>query len=88
MNCTGCKEQKDKLFSFGMNDRLCISCLRREAGKDNICPVCGYTAKSQEEQVAMLLTRRNSTPEEKSKAREVGMVVCPECRVVYFDEFN
>ena len=65
----------------------CSKCLEVMVENPPPCPNCGKEVSSAEE-VGLVLTPKGSTPEEKANAIDVLVVVCPHCRILYFDDFN
>lgn len=88
MKCRRCKVETEKLYKFGKDTDICEMCLRDVAHQKDTCPVCGYQAGDDEIEVSLLLTPKGSTEEEKKKAPDVLLIVCPVCRVPFFSEIH
>lgn len=88
MICSKCGKDHEKLYKYGVADNVCRECLLEMAEKGNLCPTCGYQVSDTDDEVCLILTPKGSTPEEKKKAPEVAVVVCPACRSLHFDELN
>jgi hypothetical protein len=62
--------------------------MEKEMDAGNICPNCHCKIDPDQEEVGLVLTPKNSTPEEKASATEVLVIVCPVCRILFFDKFH
>lgn len=90
VKCDGCgKGVKHPLEDLTVykGKRLCKICMGKEADKPNVCPNCGAEAKV-DSQVGMVLVPPEHTAKDKMEAPVYYAVVCPECKIVYFDEFQ
>ncbi len=54
----------------------------------NRCPNCGELISDPADEIGLLLTPPGSSPLKKSMAPEVMVIVCPNCRVLFFDNLN
>lgn len=90
MYCSKCRKfmRKGECFRYGQTECLCEECMEKEMDAGNICPNCGYEIEQKHEEVGLVLTPKNSTPEEKAEATEVMVIVCPKCRILFFDKFH
>lgn len=90
MECSKCKKDVNKfeLTTHGPNvDLLCPDCLAREASKPNTCPNC-KTQAGPEDQVGMVMVPPKHTEQQKKDAPVYYAVVCPACKIIYFDDFQ
>ena len=67
---------------------LCKDCIEREAEKGNTCPCCKKEVPSGSYEVGLLLTPKGSSVLQKARAVEVVAIVCPHCKVIFFDDFT
>lgn len=73
---------------FGFEDQVvCAECLTQLAEQGNICPACHKMLKSEDEEVGLVLVPEGSTSGPMGEP-VVMMIVCPHCRVMFFDRFQ
>lgn len=85
--CPRCKKvmQKKDRYHFG-KEVICGDCYDKAAEQPQKCPNCGKTIDSAAEGVGLLLTPVGSSEAQKAKAHETLVLVCPHCRILFFDE--
>lgn len=91
MKCAKCGrviEADDEFMEFGEDNVVCMPCVEEMEAKPDRCPVCGIETDMGDESVAMLLTRATATPEERTNAHSALVHVCPNCHMLYFDDFQ
>jgi predicted amidophosphoribosyltransferase len=76
----------NKLYKYN-ESHICIDCLEKKSEAGNTCPVCG-TKTSVHDEVSLMLTRPKATEKEKAIAPEVPVIICPSCKILYFDEYT
>lgn len=81
--------QDATVYYAGDDKYICKGCLKKLADKDIICPNCTHEFTEEEQQISsasILLTSENSTKEQKANADTVLIHICPECKVMFFDD--
>lgn len=74
---------------YRFEDReLCEDCLHKTATTGNTCPCCGVAIPSDNYEVVLVLTPPGSSLLKKVRAVEVLAIVCPKCKVIFFDDFT
>jgi len=87
--CSRCEEglEDSAKFSYG-DDILCENCFDEAPDTPQKCPACGRMIDKETESVGLLLTPRGSTAQQKKDAVDVLVIVCPYCRVLFFDNYH
>lgn len=84
--CGNLLQPNDK-YRYG-TEVICGACYDKAADSPQVCPNCERTVDEKATGVGLLLTPVGSSEKEKSKATETLVIVCPHCRVLFFDEFQ
>lgn len=88
MFCEKCgKSIGNDAMIFGPDCALCADCLQKMQEANVVCPVCGNSSPPDED-LALLLTRANANIQEKIDAPTALVHVCPECHIMFFDDFQ
>jgi hypothetical protein len=87
--CRKCKKTVSEAESYhdSKNKILCEDCMDDLAFRPQDCPVCKKSILASEG-VGLLLTPIGSSKKQKQNAIDTFVMVCPECRVLFFDEFH
>jgi endogenous inhibitor of DNA gyrase (YacG/DUF329 family) len=90
VQCMECKKQvkESEAFYYGETKMLCEECFDKKADSTQQCPNCGTNIDQQAESVGLLLTPIGSTAEQKKSATDVLVIVCPNCKILFFDDFQ
>lgn len=83
--CANCRKEAT-LYSYA-NNLVCTECLDSLADEGNTCPNCGFHSDACDE-VSLMLSRPKATDQERAIAKEVPIIVCPKCRILFFDKFT
>ena len=87
--CSSCRqfqESPQESLEMYRGRLICRICVQKEAEKPNKCPNCGAMGH-QASQVGLVLVPPKHTQREKLDAATYYAVICPACKIVYFDEF-
>lgn len=90
MECMECgnhissQEKKYKL----VGKVLCEKCFKKEQERGNVCPCCKATIPAGQNEVGLVLTLANSGPFTKATAPQALAIICPNCHVLFFDDFT
>ncbi len=83
--CDQCGEEISGLAQALFYGDTCKSCHESEVTR---CPCCKVIANIEAVKVGLVLTPLGSSPEQKATAPEVLVLVCPKCKVLFFDELT
>ena len=64
-----------------------MSCIEKEAAKGEICPNCGHEI-DEADLVGIKLNHKNKSAQEIEANIEATAIICPNCRVIFFDRFQ
>ena len=87
IKCVQCGKGINLMRAF-MYRTTCADCWDEEAARPTQCPCCKAINKESAVTVGLVLTPSGSSPEQKATAPEVLVLVCPKCKVLFFDELT
>ena len=87
MECGEVISSEEKKYKL-VGKVLCSACLEKEREKGNICPCCKATIPSGQNEVGLILSLPGAGPFKKATAPQAIAIVCPECHVLFFDNFT
>ena len=89
-SCTKCGADlvAGNKYKYGKKDILCERCFDAKTAEAQECPNCGQKIIGETDSIGLLLTPVGSTPEQKRNAIEVLVIICPKCRILFFDEYH
>ena len=86
--CEKCGKLTQKLTPFKRHDRLlCSDCLHKEAATPEVCPNCGHIIQ-EADLVGIRLNHKDKSVKEIAAGVEATAIICPKCRILFFDEFQ
>lgn len=86
-HCGAKFKEGEKRFKLG-EETLCAKCIDTEATKGNVCPCCKTHIPGDTEEVGLLLATPGASMLKKARSVEVLAIVCPNCHVMFFNEFT
>lgn len=78
--------QQEKLVKYG-GEKLCSECIMLESQSPEICPNCGHVIQ-ETDWVGIQVRHLNPSTREKAADVEALAIICPECRIMFFDKFQ
>jgi len=84
--CEGCGKSAQYLTKYG-TQKICSDCLHRRADLKEQCPNCGLTIE-EENWVGITLKSLNKSEGEVAAGIEALAIVCPNCKIIFFDTFQ
>jgi len=84
--CEECGKSARNLTHYGVK-KVCSDCLHMQADLKEKCPNCGHVIE-EENWVGITLRSLNPSAVEKAAGIEALAIVCPNCKIIFFDTFQ